>query len=75
MVLAQGEAICSLKLIVQRGAPYTSVRDIGFSLTGPVNWAGRTAQVKVTANMVQEGCCASVEGVMEKIKARGPVHP
>ena len=56
--------------------PYASVRDIGFSLIGPVNWAGRTVQVEVTANTVPEACWAIVDAVVEKkMKARGPGCP
>ena len=44
-------------------------------MTGPINWTGKTAQVEVTANMVQEGCAAIVDAVMEKkTKARGLGH-
>ena len=35
-------------------------------MTGAINWARRTAQVEVTANMVQEGCQAIADAVMEK---------
>ena len=40
----------------KEGLPLGSARDVGFSLTGPVSWAGRAAQVEVTINTVQEGC-------------------
>ena len=50
--------------------------DLGFSLTGPVNWARRTAQVKVTANMVQEDLQTIADAVMKKkAKARGSGCP
>ena len=43
---------------------------------GPINWAGRTAQVEVTINTVQEGHQAISDAVVEKrTKARGPGHP
>ena len=42
-------------MIVQRDSPYTNTRDVGFSLKGPINWAGRMLQIEATANMVQEG--------------------
>ena len=53
-----------------------NVRDVGFSLTGPINWAGRTAHVEVTINTVQEGHQAIVDAVVEKRnKARRPGCP
>ena len=76
VVLAPGEAILffgwwSLK----EGLPLGNSRDVRFSLTGPVNGAGRTAQVEATANTVQEGLQATVDAVVEKrTKARGPGH-
>ena len=58
------------------GLPFGSERDIRFSLTGPVNWAGKTSQMEVTVNTVQEGHQAIVDTVMEKkMKARGPGYP
>ena len=40
---------------------------------GPINWAGRTAQIEVTLNTVQEGHPAISDAVVEKrTKARGP---
>ena len=55
VVLALGEAILFLgRQSCKEGSCYTSSSDIGFSLTGPVNWAGRTEQVEVTVNTVQE---------------------
>ena len=60
----------------KQGLSYTSARDIGFSLTGPVNWARRTAQAEVTLNTVQEAHWAIAEAVIEKkMKARGPGCP
>ena len=59
-------------MIAQRGAPLYKCRDIGFSLTGPVNWARRTAEVEATANKVQEGHQAIGHAFMEKkMNARG----
>ena len=53
-----------------------NARDVGFSLTGPVNWGSRTVQVVVTVNTVQEGCQAIADAVVEKrIKTRGPGCP
>ena len=50
--------------------------DVGFSLMGPISWAGRAAQLEVTVNTVQEGGRAIVEAVVEKqTKARGPGCP
>ena len=53
-----------------------NARVVGFSLTGPVNWASRTTQVETTVNTVQEGCLAIADAVVEKrTKARGPGCP
>ena len=64
VVLVLREAILFFGRRSQKeGLPYTNARDIEFSLTGPNNWAGRTVQVKVTANTVHKGhqdycgCC------------------
>ena len=77
VVLAPGEAILFFGRCSQReGLPYRSAKDVEFSLRGPVNWAGRTAQMEATANTVQEGDWAIVDAVMEKkTKARGPGCP
>ena len=41
VTLAPGEAILFFwRWSHKEGLPYTSARDIGFSLTGPVNWLG-----------------------------------
>ena len=62
VVLAPGAAILFFgRHLCKEGLPYTSAKDAGFSLTDPVNWAGRTAQVEVTANMVKWGCQAIPE--------------
>ena len=50
-------------------------RDVRFSLTGPVNETGRTAQVKATVNTIQEGCQAIVDVVEKRTKARGTGYP
>ena len=73
VALAPGEAILSFGRQCQKeGLPYMSARDVEFSLTGPVNWARRTAQVEATANTVQEGHWVIADDVMEKkMKARG----
>ena len=62
----QGNHLVLWNTFEQRGTPYTSARDAGFSLTGPINWAGRTAQVEANANTVQEGHQAIADAVMEK---------
>ena len=47
--------------------------DVGFCLAGPVNWAGREAQVKMMVSTVQKGHQAIADTVMEKrTKAKGP---
>ena len=77
VTLAPGEAILSYgRQSCKERLPYTSARDVGFHLTGPINWAGRTVQVEATANMVQEGHQATVDTVMEKkMKVRDPGYP
>ena len=53
-----------------------TARDIRFSLTGPINWAGTTTQVEVIINSVQKGHQVILDAVVEKrTKARGPGHP
>ena len=53
-----------------------NTRDVGFSMTGPVNWASKAGQLEVTVNALQEGHQAIVEAVVEKrTKARGPGCP
>ena len=54
-----------------------NARDIRFSLTGPVDWAGKPVQIEVTVNAVQEGCQAIADAVVEKrrTKAREPGCP
>ena len=65
VVLALVEAILffgwwSLK----EGIPLGSTRDVGFSLTGPVNWVSRITQVEVTVNTIQAGCQAILDAVV-----------
>ena len=63
-------------MITQGRAPLWECKGSRFSLMGTINWAGRTAQVEVTINTVQEGCWAISDVVVEKrTKARGPGHP
>ena len=53
-----------------------NARDSRFSLTGPVNWAGRAAKVEVTVNTIWKGCQVIADAVVEKgTKVRGPGHP
>ena len=72
-VLELGEAMLFFgKWLHKEGLSHTSARDVGFSLTSPVNWAGGIVQVEGTANMVGEALQAIVDAVMEKkTKARG----
>ena len=42
-------------MVAQRGDSLENARDVRFSLTGPVNWASRVAQVEETVNTLQEG--------------------
>ena len=56
VILAPGKAILFFgRWLCREGLPFGSARDIRFSLTGPVNWAGRMAWVEATVNTVQEG--------------------
>ena len=53
-----------------------SVRDVRFTLIGPINWAGRAAHAEATLNTVQEGGQAIADDVVEKrTKDRGPGCP
>ena len=72
--LAPGEAIFLFgQWLLKEGLPLGNARDVGFSLTGPINWAGREAQVETMVSTVQEGHQATADAVVEKrIKARGP---
>ena len=72
VVIAPGEAIlCFGRCSHKEGLPYGSARDVGFCLTGPLNWAGRRAHLEATAITVKEG--QSATAVMEKrTKAWGP---
>ena len=72
-VLAPGEAILFFgRWSCKEGFPYTSARDVGFSLTGTINWARRRAQVEATTDMVQEGHWPIASAVMEKkMKTKG----
>ena len=77
VVLVPGKAILFLgQQSLKEGLPLGNARDVRFSLMDPINWAGRTAQVEVTINAVQEGHQAILEAVVEKrTKARGPGCP
>ena len=37
-----------------------------FSLTGPISWASRAAQVEATVNTVQEGCTVPLQRLLWK---------
>ena len=78
MILALEDAILFIgRRLHKEGLPFGSARDIRFSLTGSVNWAGRHEhRVEATDNTVQEGCWAFADTVMKKkMKVRGPQHP
>ena len=77
VVLAPGEAILFFGCqSLKEGIPLRNARNVGFSLTGPVNWVCRTVQVQVTVNTIQEGHQAIVDAVVEmRTKVRGPGHP
>ena len=60
----------------KEGFPLGYVMDVGFWLGGPVNMAGREAQVETTMSIVQEGCWVIADAVVGKrTEARGPGHP
>ena len=45
------------------------MKDVGFCLGSPVNWAGREAQVEATVSTVQEGCEeAQVEATVSTVQ-------
>ena len=77
VVLLPGEEIlffrrCSLK----EGLLYSNAQDVELSLRGPVSLAGRTLQVEMTINTMEEDPQAIVNAIMEKkTQARGPWHP
>ena len=51
-------------------------KDVGFCLGGPVNWAGRKAQVEMMVSTIQEGCWAIRDAIMERrTKVREPGCP
>ena len=53
VVLAPGEAILFFgQWSIKEGLPLGNARDVGFSLTGPVNWASRTVHVESTVNNI-----------------------
>ena len=76
VVLAPREAILFFgRWLHKEGLPFGNERNIRFSLTGPVNWAGRMTQVEATVNTVQVGHQIIADAVMEKkTKARGTGH-
>ena len=55
--------------------PLDEVRDFGFHLGGPVNWAGSEAQVEMMVSTVQEGHQDITDTIIEKwTKAREQGH-
>ena len=69
MVLAPGEVILFLwKMIAQRGLPLVNARNVGFHLGGPVNWAGRKAQV----DMMLSTCRKAIEPLQTPLWEREP---
>ena len=77
VVLALGEAVLFFgRHLYKKGFLYRNAKDVELGLRGPVNSAGRTAQVEVTVNTIQEGSRAIADAIMEKeMIARGPGHP
>ena len=76
VVLALGETIVFFRRCLHNeGLFYSDAQNIEHGLTGSVTWAGRTAQVDVTVNTIQESHKAIAETILEtKTKARGPGH-
>ena len=67
MVLAPGEAILFFgRWSLKEGLPHKRARDVAFSMAGPVIWAGRHAQMKMTVNTVQEGHQAIADTMVGK---------
>ena len=54
-----------------RDFPITGQEMLNLGLGGLFKWAGRSAQIEALIKMVQEGCHAFLEAVVEKKKARG----
>ena len=52
--------------MLKEGLSLDDVKDVGFCLVGPVNWAGREAQVEKTVGTVQEGHQTIADGVVGK---------
>ena len=48
---------------LKEGLPLDDASDVGFCLVGPVNWAGREAQVETMVSSVQEGCQAIADAI------------
>ena len=73
VVLAPGEAILFFgRHSCKEGLLFRNAKDVELGLRGPVNWAGRTAQVEATVNTIQEGHLAIADAIIKKkMKARG----
>ena len=70
VVLAPGEAILFFRWwLLKEGLPLGDARDVGFHVPGPVNWAGREAQVEMTVSMkhcTARSCQAIADAVSGK---------
>ena len=77
MVLVPKEVILVFgQQLFKQGLPLGDARDVEFCLDGPVNWAGREAQVEMIEITIQEGHQAIADVIVEKrTKARGPGCP
>ena len=77
MILAPEEAILFFgRQSLKEGLPHGRARGVAFYVAGPVIWAGRQAQVRITINTVQVGHQAIADAVVEKgMKARRSGHP
>ena len=77
VVLALGEAILFFgRHLHNKGLLYCDAQGIEHSLMDSVTWAGRTAQVELTVNTIQEGHRAIADTILEKeMRATGPGHP
>ena len=75
VVLAPGEVILFFGRWSREGLLLGDMRDVGFHLGDPVNWAGREPQVEMMVCAVQEGFQAITDTCGKELKPGGPGHP
>ena len=67
VVLAPGEAILFFgRCSCNEGLLYRNAQDVELGLKSSITWAGRTTQVEVTVNTVQEGHRDIADAIMEE---------